>query len=585
MPWDSTNNPLVAVADPITSTPSVLKLDNDGDLLLPGSYQTSSGDGPFGVELDYVEGGVWEFNDLGAASVNVVSIGKSTDRFFLKSGSELTAIDPQGIFALDISFANIEITGSTAANEYVIELKTEFSTPPAGASVTVNVTQATNAGISTDVVYTWSVAENQTWGNYFKVTDAPGSVTPLTSFTVVEGVPKTLYVIGPAQSGNGVLWAAGFTTGMEIVATNTGGVVTYSQVGTSRFGDASSITNYLTQSYNDFPNDSAITNTLNDAFVFSLVSGATAVHRLTDGDLLDFTSGTNALVTDQSATLVAEQIRVVSAKTWTIGTQREVLIKLETFEDDPIKLTLGSSYLGSGGQVVNVSANHIDDVIENSSTHKPSIAVTTPGTLTINRDDSAQSGVSTIGLRVTIEDAVPEPVVIESTQAIVIPMTDFVPTITADTPPTISPTSVVRRASYSYFGQANGKGVLKMNQTWRITTATGSTNGSGRYVWELPPGFVVDPAFLDTPATTGTDDTRDQRSWGVVSTVVDGNNNANGVSGEVILDAQGVSITVDNVDDADTRRFIDAGWFSFADPDQEYKFQCEIPVIRTTEAS
>lgn len=584
MPWDSTNNPLVAVADPITSTPSVLKLDNDGDLLLPGSYQTSSGDGPFGVELDYVEGGVWEFNDLGAASVNVVSIGKSTDRFFLKSGSELTAIDPQGIFALDISFANIEITGSTAANEYVIELKTEFSTPPAGASVTVNVTQATNAGISTDVVYTWSVAENQTWGNYFKVTDAPGSVTPLTSFTVVEGVPKTLYVIGPAQSGNGVLWAAGFTTGMEIVATNTGGVVTYSQVGTSRFGDASSITNYLTQSYNDFPNDSAITNTLNDAFVFSLVSGATAVHRLTDGDLLDFTSGTNALVTDQSATLVAEQIRVVSAKTWTIGTQREVLIKLETFEDDPIKLTLGSSYLGSGGQVVNVSANHIDDVIENSSTHKPSIAVTTPGTLTINRDDSAQSGVSTIGLRVTIEDAVPEPVFVEPTMAIVIPATNFTPEITAETTAPTLPTSPVNRtASFSYIGLSNGKGLLKMNQAWVIGGIAGADDGDGDYIWRLPPGYAVDPDLIDPVAA----DTRGQRSWGVATLVTDSqsNGNDNHIVGEIILHADGVKIYVDDDGNAIDRQFISDSHYSLADTDQEYKFQCEIPVIRTAEAS
>ena len=302
--------------------------------------------------------------------------------------------------------------------------------------------------------------------------------------------------------------------------------------------------------------------------------------QLTDGDLLDFTtSGTNTLITDQSATLTAEQLRVVSSKTYTIGTQRELTLVVEAFEDDAFELTLGSSYIGSNGRVVNASANHIDDTIEDNAAHKPSVYVTSPGTLTINRDDSEQNGVSTIAIRVTIEDAVPEPLFIEPTMATVIPATNFTPELTAETTAPTLPTSVNRTASFSYIGLSNGKGLLKINQAWVIGGTAGADDGVGDYIWGLPPGYAVDPDLID-PVDT---DTRGQRSWGVATLVTDSqsNGNDNHIVGEVILHPDGVKIYVDDDGNAIDRQFISDSHYSLADTDQEYKFQCEIPVIRT----
>ena len=302
--------------------------------------------------------------------------------------------------------------------------------------------------------------------------------------------------------------------------------------------------------------------------------------RLEDGDLTDFTtSGSNTLVTDLSATLVSNDIRIVSAKTWSIGTQREATVKLEAFEDERFTLTLGASYLGVNGRVVAVSANHIDDNIENSAAHKPSVYVTSPGTLTINRDDTAQAGVSTIAIRITIEDAVDESVVVPPNETIFVPETSFTPSINATTTAPTEPDSFIANASFSYVGEAGGRGNLKMHQAWLVNSATGATAGAGDYLWELPVGYAIAPDFIDASDTLG----RGMRSWGVATLVADSDagSNDNHIVGEIILAAGGVKIFVDDDGNATEREFVSSTFYSLNDALQQYKFECEIPVIRT----
>ena len=59
------------------------------------------------------------------------------------------------------------------------------------------------------------------------------------------------------------------------------------------------------------------------------------------------------------------------------------------------------------------------------------------------------------------------------------------------------------------------------------------------------------------------------------------NGNDNHIVGEIILHPDGVKIYVDDDGNAIDRQFISDSHYSLADTDQEYKFQCEIPVIRT----
>ncbi|MEO1529615.1 MAG: hypothetical protein AAFX06_29690 [Planctomycetota bacterium] len=123
--WEPT---VVAAVD--ANEDNVLTPADDGETLDEGEYKISSGAGSFGVALDYAAGRTWTFNDLGAASTNPVSIGSAGDLFFLANEGSLTPL-PGGAMVFDIDFANIEITASTAANEYVIEFVTQADTPAA----------------------------------------------------------------------------------------------------------------------------------------------------------------------------------------------------------------------------------------------------------------------------------------------------------------------------------------------------------------------------------------------------------------------------------------------------------------------
>ena len=94
----------------------------------------------------------------------------------------------------------------------------------------------------------------------------------------------------------------------------------------------------------------------------------------------------------------------------------------------------------------------------------------------------------------------------------------------------------------------------------------------------MPAGYSVDPDLIDPVSS----DAQGQRSWGVATLITDGqaNGNDNHIVGEIILTAAGVKIYVDDDGNAIDRRYVGSGFFSLNDASQEYKFQCEIPVIR-----
>ena len=117
---------------PITESdlPTVLTVADDDDgtdpanALAPGDYQTDSVGGAFTVHLAWAAGGKWNFEDLGAADVNQISIGDAGDTF------SLDGVVDTGPFSIDAANARITITGLVSADEFLVE------TLPIGSTTT-----------------------------------------------------------------------------------------------------------------------------------------------------------------------------------------------------------------------------------------------------------------------------------------------------------------------------------------------------------------------------------------------------------------------------------------------------------------
>lgn len=151
---------------------------------------------------------------------------------------------------------------------------------------------------------------------------------------------------------------------------------------------------------------------------------------------------------------------------------------------------------------------------------------------------------------------------------------NFTPTIQATVTNPTEGTNV-KKGRYRYIGQSfsGGKGTLDMTVSYRQTAA--GTAGSGVYYFALPSGYTVDPAFIDTFNASGDD----MISWGVATLVTDSVSD-NHISGEIHLRSEGVMILVDDDGNAIQRQFVDDNWYMLSDAQQEYKFNCSIPVIK-----
>jgi len=116
------------LATPVVGDPGIVLLDTN-QTLLPGDFQLDSAVSSFDLLLTYGIGYKWSFEDLGAASINHITIGDINDNFMI-AGTLQT-----GPIVVDVSLSKFTVTGSASPNEYLVDfLPSSATTNPPGPS-------------------------------------------------------------------------------------------------------------------------------------------------------------------------------------------------------------------------------------------------------------------------------------------------------------------------------------------------------------------------------------------------------------------------------------------------------------------
>ena len=222
-----------------TATPRVLSPNDDGEVLAPGDYRTQS-TGDFTCELAWEAGGVWTINDLGGAADFDVRFGKPNDKFFLLQSGELTPIieaaPHEGTFGLGIDLVNVEITGASTENEFLVEINANVgdstSAPQQSESLELHSTcfaiTPADPALTAPNVFDWNTSQvNDIRATAFYITQDRSSSTPLTELVVPLGKTIEFIIVGPLYSSDTFFGNIG---GVRLNATNTDGILSFERI-------------------------------------------------------------------------------------------------------------------------------------------------------------------------------------------------------------------------------------------------------------------------------------------------------------------------------------------------------------------
>mgnify|MGYP000265311272 FL=1 len=139
-------------------------------------------------------------------------------------------------------------------------------------------------------------------------------------------------------------------------------------------------------------------------WVVSVVGATSTTDPVKTAPLTELTSPSHTLTTGAnpaSGTVSINSIRYIDEG----ASFRRVYLDLYSFEDDPTELQLGAGVIPATASIRTAYATHGNgSSVENSANHRPSVYISDTNEITVNRDDSAQSGVTPIGIVLTVED-------------------------------------------------------------------------------------------------------------------------------------------------------------------------------------
>ena len=129
-----------------------------------------------------------------------------------------------------------------------------------------------------------------------------------------------------------------------------------------------------------------------------------AVDPIVIDDVSQVTSTTTVIAT---GTPPENQISITSLKHWDVGSIRYVYLEAEIYDDEIVRMSLGTDVVPTGARIVSANGVHIGSGTIDTSNHRPSVYVENANTFTVNRSDNDQDGVGTIGLQLVLDGVEP----------------------------------------------------------------------------------------------------------------------------------------------------------------------------------
>lgn len=140
-------------------------------------------------------------------------------------------------------------------------------------------------------------------------------------------------------------------------------------------------------------------------WVVSVVGATSTSDPVKSAALTELTSTSHTLVTGTAP--ASTQVAINSINYIDEGSSfRRVYLDFYSFQDNQVVLELGTGLVPATAEIRAAFATHAaGSSVENSANHRPSLYVSASNQITVNRDDTAQGGVTAIGIGLLVEDS------------------------------------------------------------------------------------------------------------------------------------------------------------------------------------